>query len=132
RVRGIGRTGSVGTVKILLVSTYELGHQPLHVASPAAALLRRGHEVSALDLSIEPWDPGHLDGIDALAISVPMHTAMRLALEVATVTRSHRLDLPICLYGLYAGTSHDSTVGTLVDRVISGEYEPSLIAWFED
>lgn len=119
-------------MKILLVSTYELGHQPLHVASPAAALLRRGHEVSALDLSIEPWDPGHLDGIDALAISVPMHTAMRLALEVATVTRSHRPDLPICLYGLYAGTSHDSTVGTLVDRVISGEYEPSLIAWFED
>ena len=32
-------------MRVLLVSTYELGHQPLHLASPAAALRRAGHEV---------------------------------------------------------------------------------------
>lgn len=116
-------------MRILLVSTYELGHQPLHVASPAAALLAQGHEVSCTDLSVEPWDPAVLDGIDALAISVPMHTAMRLAIQVAERAREIHPDLAICLYGLYAGNSHDMTVGSIVDRVISGEYEPALLSW---
>lgn len=116
-------------MRILLVSTYELGHQPLHVASPAAALIGRGHEVSCFDLSVQPWDPSVLEGIDALAVSVPMHTAMRLAVQVAERAREIRPDLPVCLYGLYAGNGHDAIVGSLVDRVISGEYEPALSSW---
>ena len=100
-------------MRVLLVSTYELGHQPLHVASPAAALERAGHRVSALDLSVEQWDPQLIDDADAVAVSVPMHTAMRLALEAAGLVREQRPGLPVCLYGLYAGTSHDTVVGTL-------------------
>jgi radical SAM superfamily enzyme YgiQ (UPF0313 family) len=119
-------------MKVLLVSTYELGHQPLHVASPAAALLRHGHDVSCVDLSVQPWDPRCLTGIDAMAISVPMHTAMRLALEVARTARQVQPDLPICLYGLYAGTSHEIVVGSVADRVISGEYEPALLSWIDE
>ena len=118
-------------MKVLLVSTYELGHQPLHVAAPAAALMRGGHDVTCLDLSVQPWHPACLGDVDAVGISVPMHTAMRLALEVAATIRSTRPDLPICLYGLYAGTSHDTVVGTLADRVISGEYEPALSEWVD-
>lgn len=118
-------------MRVLLVSTYELGHQPLHLASPAAALLRRGHDVACVDLSVQPWDPEHLDGIEALAISVPMHTAMRLAVGVAAQVREIHPHLPICLYGLYAGTSQAVTVGSLVDRVISGEYEPALLEWVD-
>lgn len=119
-------------MEVLLVSTYELGHQPLHLASPAAALLAQGYGVRCLDLSVEPWDPACLEGIDALAISVPMHTAMRLALQVAALVRELRPELPICLYGLYAGTSQQSVLGTLADRVITGEYEPALLAWIRD
>ncbi len=40
-------------MRVLLVSTYELGHQPLHVTSPAAALRNAGHEVRCLDLLVE-------------------------------------------------------------------------------
>ncbi|HMR94942.1 MAG TPA: CUAEP/CCAEP-tail radical SAM protein [Microthrixaceae bacterium] len=116
-------------MRVLLVSTYELGHQPLHVASPAAALERAGRRVSALDLSVEQWDPQLIDDVDAVAVSVPMHTAMRLALQAAGLVREQRPGLPVCLYGLYAGTSHATVVGTLADRVISGEYEPALLDW---
>jgi len=112
-------------VRTLLVSTYELGHQPLHVASPAAALLAAGHEVRGHDLSVEPWDPALLDDIDALALSVPMHTAMRLAVAVATDARARHPGLPICFYG------RDATAGRLADRVIAGEYEPVLVAWVD-
>ena len=40
---------------VLLLNTYELGHQPLHVASPAAALRAAGHEVRCVDLAVERW-----------------------------------------------------------------------------
>jgi len=116
-------------MRVVLVSTYELGHQPLHVASPAAALRSAGHEVRCLDLAVERWDPQWLEWGEAVAFSVPMHTAMRLALRAAEALRSQRPELPLCLYGLYAPVSRDLTVGRLVDSVIAGEYEPALVAW---
>src|SRR5215217_7820212 len=70
-------------MRVLLVSTYELGHQPLHVASPAAALHRAGHEVRCLDLSVERWDTGALEWAQAVGFSVPMETAMRHAMRAA-------------------------------------------------
>jgi radical SAM superfamily enzyme YgiQ (UPF0313 family) len=114
-------------VKVLLVSTYELGHQPLHVASPAARLGSSGHDVSLLDLAVDTFDARVLEGMDAVAISVPMHTAMRLAQRTVERIRSLTPTLPIALYGLYA---HMGVIEG-VDRVIVGEYEGQLSAWVE-
>jgi radical SAM superfamily enzyme YgiQ (UPF0313 family) len=116
-------------VRVLLVSTYELGHQPLHVASPAAALRAAGHEVRCLDLAVERWDPAAVEWAERVAFSVPMHTAMRLAMQAAGAVKRDRPDLPVCFYGLYAPVSRDLTLGALADRVIAGEYEPALVAW---
>jgi radical SAM superfamily enzyme YgiQ (UPF0313 family) len=99
------------------------------VASPAAALRRAGHDVRCLDLSVELWDPAALESADAVAFSVPMHTAMRLAMRAARAVREERPGLPICFYGLYAPVSRDLTLGSLADRLIAGEYEPALVAW---
>jgi len=41
---------------ILLVACYELGHQPLAVAWPAAFLERLGYRPATLDVSVEPFD----------------------------------------------------------------------------
>ena len=118
-------------MKVLLVSTYELGHQPLHLAAPAAALRSAGHDVRTLDTSVEPWTREPLDWAEAVAFSVPMHTAMRLALRAAAAVRAARPELPICLYGLYATVSRDLTLGSagLADHAIAGEYEEGLVAW---
>lgn len=110
---------------MLLVSTYELGHQPLHLASPAAALVAAGHDVRTLDISVEEWDPGLVDWAHAVAFSVPMHTAMRLAVAGAEEVRRRRPDLPVAFYGLYA------TVAGPADAAIAGEYEPGLVAWLD-
>jgi radical SAM superfamily enzyme YgiQ (UPF0313 family) len=118
-------------VRVLLVSTYELGHQPLHVASPAGDLRRRGHEVAALDLSVEPWDPGLVEWAEAVAFSVPMHTAMRLALAAARAVRRDHPGRPVCFYGLYAAVGSDATLA-VADRIITGEYEGPLRAWVEE
>lgn len=119
-------------MRVLLISTYELGHQPLHVASPAAALRRAGNEVRCLDLSVQPWDPDALAWAQAVGFSVPMHTAMRLALTAGRrVRREHPL-LAMCFYGLYATVSRELIEGELAARVIAGEYEPALTAWVDE
>ena len=119
-------------MRVLLISTYELGHQPLHVASPAAALRRAGHELRCLDLSVQPWDPGALEWTQAVGFSVPMHTAMRLALSAGRRVRREHPGLPICFYGLYATVSRELVEGELAARAIAGEYEPPLAAWVDE
>ena len=116
-------------MRVLLISTYELGHQPLHVASPAAALRRAGNEVRCLDLSVQPWDPGALEWAQAVGFSVPMHTAMRLALTAGRRVRREHPGLAMCFYGLYATVSREVIEGELAAGAIAGEYEPALTAW---
>jgi hypothetical protein len=111
-------------MRLLLVSTYELGRQPVHLASPAAFVRAAGHEVRTLDLAVEElaWDD--VAWADRIAISVPMHTATRLADQVVSEIQKMDPDPPIALYGLYAGVG-----AATVDARIEGEYEPGLLAW---
>src|SRR2546423_6028848 len=108
-------------MRVLLVSTYELGHQPLDVAIPAGALRARGHDVRCLDLAVDPWDPALAADVDAVAVSVPMHTATRLAIDVVGSVEART-----CAYGLYAAVA-----APFVDRAIGGEYQDPLVEWVE-
>jgi radical SAM superfamily enzyme YgiQ (UPF0313 family) len=116
-------------MRVLLVSTYELGHQPLHLASPAARLLAEGHEVRCLDLAVEPWDPSRFEWAEAVAFSVPMHTAMRLAVAAVQRLRSRHPGIPIALYGLYAALGSDPQAVHGDAHLIVGEYEDALARW---
>ena len=109
--------------RVVLVSTYELGHQPVHVAVPAGELRRRGHDVVCVDLAVEEWSPSVLDGADRLAVSVPMHTATRLTNDLLRTVPPW---LPTCAYGLYA------SVASVAQRRIAGEYLDELVRWVED
>jgi hypothetical protein len=40
-------------LNVLLISTYDLGHQPFGLASPAAWLRREGATVRCVDLAVE-------------------------------------------------------------------------------
>jgi hypothetical protein len=94
------------------VSTYELGHQPIHLAVPAGELRARGHDVRCVDLAVDTWDPSVLDGVDRVAISVPMHTARRLAQPLLA-----GIDVPVVHYGLYGDTGFTT------------EYLEPLLGW---
>jgi hypothetical protein len=91
-------------------------------------LARAGHEVLTLDISVEPWDPALVERVDAVAFSVPMHTAMRLAVKGAEAVKEQRPELPVACYGLYAGQGASGPF----DRTIAGEYEAELAGWLDD
>lgn len=117
-------------MRVLLISTYELGRQPVHVSSPAASLAAAGHDVSIVDLATDELERDHIGTVDAVGISVPMHTATRLGLMVAERINSERPDLPVALYGLYAGVPNSEHLET-IDAVFAGEYEPELLSWVD-
>ncbi len=115
-------------VRVLLLSCYELGHQPLHVASAGAFLRTAGHHVSAVDLSVQTLDDADLDAPDLVAIAVPMHTAMRMAVPVARAIRSRRgPHVRLVLFGLYAPLCGPGLEPGLVDALLGGEYEEALV-----
>ncbi|HYA96311.1 MAG TPA: CUAEP/CCAEP-tail radical SAM protein, partial [Terriglobales bacterium] len=87
-------------MRVLLISTYELGRQPFGLASPAAWLRDAGAEVVCLDLAREPLDDQILRTADAVAFFLPMHTATRLALPVIRHTRQINPAAQLCAYGL--------------------------------
>ena len=116
-------------MRVLLVSTYELGHQPLSVAGAAAAIRAAGHEVRCADVAVEAIDPADIDWAQRTALSVPMYTAMRLALEAGRVIRRYKPAMPLCYFGLYAATAANIPVGSPSDAAIAGEYEAGLASW---
>ncbi len=116
---------------ILLVSCYELGHQPAGLAFPAAFLERAGFAPAALDLAVEPLDEAAVRRARLVAISAPMHTALRIGVRAADRVRELNPGATICLHGHYAFLNRDHLVGHAADVVLGGEAEPQLVALAE-
>ncbi len=116
---------------ILLVSCYELGHQPLAAALPLGFLRRAGYAPATLDIAVEPFDPAKIERARFIGISVPMHTALRLGVKVAERVREINPQATICFYGLYAALNADYLLDHGADYCIGGEVETPLVALVE-
>lgn len=114
-------------MRILLLACYELGHQPLSLAWPLAALREAGFETTAVDLAVELFPQQAAAAADVVAIAVPMHTAMRLGVEAARQVRAANPGAFVCFYGLYAWLNADFLLDGAADAVIAGEYEAPLV-----
>ncbi len=113
---------------ILLVSCYELGHQPLSLASPLAVLREAGYDPAAVDTSVSELPEEAIQAAQLVAISVPMHTALRLGTRIAERVRAVNPEAHICFYGLYAALNADYLLREYGDSTIGGEYESALLA----
>jgi radical SAM superfamily enzyme YgiQ (UPF0313 family) len=111
---------------ILLVACYELGHQPLSLASPLAALRRAGYDPAAVDMAVSALDEPAIKAARLVAVAVPMHTALRLGVRVAQRVRQINPAARICFYGLYAALNADYLLRGCADATIGGEYEEAL------
>ena len=118
-----------GPGEILLVACYELGHQPLSVAWPAAFLERASYRPAVMDLSVEPFDAEKVRRARLVAVAVPMHTALRLGVAAAARIRAANPAVHICFFGHYAvlNAEHLTSRGH-ADSVLAGEMEDALVA----
>ena len=112
---------------ILLVSCYELGHQPFHLASLYAMLQQAGYAPAAVDTAVDTLTEEAISRARLVAISVPMHTALRLGQRIALRVRSINPSAHICFYGLYAFLNADYLLHDTIDSAIGGEYESPFL-----
>jgi radical SAM superfamily enzyme YgiQ (UPF0313 family) len=115
----------------LLISCYELGHQPLGVALPLGFLGRAGFEPAVMDIAVEDFDETKTKQARFVGVSVPMHTALRLGVRVAQRIRQSNPNCHICFYGLYAALNAQYLLEHGADSCIGGEYEKPLVALAE-
>ena len=112
---------------ILLISCYELGHQPIGLASPLGFLKRAGYTPDVTDIAVEALDVEKAVRAEFVGICVPMHTALRLGVHVATRLRQINPTCHICFYGLYASLNAEYLLKYHADSVIGGEYEAPMV-----
>lgn len=118
----------MAALNVLLVSTYELGHQPFGLASPLRWLREEGVEVRAVDLSVQMLDEEHVRAADLVAFYVPMHTATRLAASAAQRVMELNPTAKLCFYGLYAPMNDQYLRGFGDATILGGEFEEGLIS----
>ncbi|GAC1652711.1 MAG: CUAEP/CCAEP-tail radical SAM protein [Herpetosiphon sp.] len=123
-----GELVPTATMKILLLSTYELGHQPFGLASPAAWLRQAGHTVHCVDLSIESLTVDLTTSADLVAWYLPMHTATRLAVESIAGVKALNPTAHLCCFGLYAPMNEPMLRELGVQTILGGEFEMGLVA----
>jgi radical SAM superfamily enzyme YgiQ (UPF0313 family) len=112
---------------ILLIACYELGHQPLAVAWPAAFLERAGYHPVVLDLSVQPLEDEQVRRARLIALSVPMHTALRLGVVAAERIRALNPAAHLTFYGHYAHLNAAELIAGPADSVLAGELEGELV-----
>ena len=119
---------SLGSVKVGVVACYELGHQPLHVAT-VAACLRAPRARRPLRRPVRRpvgRRPGGLGrpSRDSRCRCTPRCGSARRTIESL---HAERPDLPDLGFGLYAPVLVD-----VATRVVAGETDESVVAWVED
>ena len=113
-------------MKIVLISTYELGRQPFGLASPAAWLRAEGHEVTCADLACGPLPRAAVSEADLVAFYLPMHTATRLAVRALDRVRGLNPQAHLCCYGLYAPMNETYLRELGMQTILGGEFEQGL------
>lgn len=115
-------------LKVVLISTYELGRQPFGLASPAAWLRREAFVVSCADCAIDPLPVEAIREADVVGFYVPMHTATRLSVQLLHRTKEINPAAHICFYGLYAPMNEHFLRRLGADTILGGEFEEGLVS----
>jgi radical SAM superfamily enzyme YgiQ (UPF0313 family) len=114
-------------VRVLLISTYDMGRQPFGLASPAAWLREAGVSVCCADVAKERLPKDAVLGADLIAFFLPMHTATRLALPVIDRVRTINPSARLAAYGLYAPLNAGLLRARGITDVLGAEFEEDLV-----
>jgi radical SAM superfamily enzyme YgiQ (UPF0313 family) len=114
-------------MQAVLLSTYDLGHQPFGLSSAAAWLEAAGWTVRLLDLAVRPLDEAAVGEAGFVGFYLPMHTATRLAVPLIRRLRAANAGAHFCAFGLYAPLNAPLLEAAGIDSVIGGEFEEPLV-----
>lgn len=114
-------------MNVVLISTYDLGHQPFGLASPTAWLKAAGHQVACVDLALDSLPSLSIREAQVVAFWLPMHTATRLAVKAIGNVKLLNPSARLCCYGLYAPMNAEYLRSLGVETILGGEFEKGLL-----
>ncbi len=117
-------------MNVVLISTYELGHQPFGLTSAAAWLKREGAAVTCQDAAVQHLDKAALAEADLIGFFVPMHTATRIAAQFIPTIKAHNPRAHIVCFGLYAPMNEPYLRKLGVEAILGGEFETALVEYY--
>lgn len=106
---------------VLVVSTYELGHQPVMAGRIAACLTEGGYLPAVVDVAVDRLSDACAAAAELVLVTVPMHTALRLGVRVADRVRRVNPAAHIAFVGDYAKLNVEHLLAGAVDSVLAGE-----------
>ena len=113
--------------RVLLLSCYELGHAPHGLALPDAFLRRAGFQPRAIDVAVQELPDSAIDHARLIAISVPMHTALRLGIALIERIQARNPAAQLAFFGLYAPLNADLLRQLGAHHILGGECEAALV-----
>src|SRR5690242_8257077 len=114
-------------MRVLLISTYELGRQPFGLASPAAWLRHAGFDVECADTTQHKLPEAAVMTADVVAFYLPMHTATRISAPLISRVRDIHRSARLAAYGLYAPLNEALLRSLGVEFIAGGEFEAALV-----
>ncbi len=136
-------------MKVLVISSYELGRQPQSVAEVQNLVESLGHRVSVLDLSLPDdmdrqlhqasndllWPEGSYADLtkafadtDLFLLSTPMLTAATMAKRLVKAISKANPAAKIAAFGLYSDIVLTDSIPH-IDAAMTGEYLPLIEEW---
>ena len=119
-------------MQVLLISTYDLGHQPFSLASPAARLTDAGALVACNDLSVEELKENAVKTASIIGLYLQMHTATKLSIAILPRLKKLNPHAHIVFYGLYAPLNSEYLKQIGGDSFIGGEFEDGLVQIYDN
>lgn len=115
--------------KVLLVSVYEGGYQPITLATAATALIDSGFEVDVLDTYTDSHQiQEKIQDPQLVVISLPLFDAVHPGIEIARQVREVNPLAHVTYIGQHATIQYSRLVGKHGDSCIRGEWEKPLVA----
>ncbi|WP_160673592.1 RCCLKC-tail radical SAM protein [Clostridium sp. C8-1-8] len=114
-------------LKVLLVSNFEGGYQPISIATAYSALIENGFNTTILDTYVEGIREDILGDAELVAISIPLFDALFSGIEIAKTVKKLNKNVHVTFFGQYASINANRLTPKYSDSCIVGQWEDTLV-----
>lgn len=115
-------------MKILIVSTFEGGYQPITALAAITSLAAAGFEPTLLDVYVDGVDEERISSADIIAVSMPLFDSLESGVQLIQQIKQINEGALLIAFGQYATLNPQRLCLNYVDYSIVGEWEKPIVS----
>ncbi len=115
-------------MKILIVSTFEGGYQPISALAAVTALVEHNFEADLLDVYVDGVDEEKISSADIIALSMPLFDSLESGVQLLKQIENVNKTAPRIAFGQYATLNPQHLSLNYVDYTLVGEWEKPIVS----